>query len=552
MAIYGLHTSHDSCSAKIQGESLIYSYELEKFDESRYAYMRTRKHEELLIPEIEEDEILVLSGAEAGNIEVDGEVFPYNSIGYSSGNDNPLRIQDSYLPLPNRCMPIDTVYHTTCHVVGSYCASPFAQRGEGAFISMWDGGVRDMLFYIDYDKMEVTYFGFVTNFNGSVFMYSSLYWGPDKLPCAHKGDLKDFEKEVETRRNREHPDHVKLRGTPGVLMAYQGLGKVNEDVVAILKRTDSDAHQPFPSGREYPKLYTNLLDFEDPDIVASIYHYLGQKKIKRLLNMVRGLPGRKRNLILTGGCALNIKWNSAIRSTGEFEEVWAPPFCNDTGIALGAATTRMAVDNKSWDFEWDVYRGQELITTGYTKPYKEKWKREKCNLIRLAEILHYEDEPVVFLKGRAELGPRALGHRSILASPKNPEMKQRLNEIKGRAEFRPVAPICMEEHAPDYFTPGTPDPFMLFDHQVKESVKDTIPAVIHVDNTARLQTINKDQESDIYELLDQFYQLSGIPMLCNTSANERGKGFFPSITSALDWGRTKYVWAEGYLYEKVD
>ena len=549
--IYGLHPGHDSCIAKIQGDSLLYSHELEKFNESRYAYIKTKQHEELMIPDIEEGEHLVLSGQQKGSVEIDGELFQYDSIGYSSKNNNPLEIRESFLPLPSRGIIINTVYHTTCHVVGSYCASPFAQRGEDAFVSIWDGGVNDMLFYVNYEKLTVDYLGFLTGFNTGVFMYCSFYWGPDKLPCIEKRDLSTFDEESKIRENRENPEHIKLRGSPGVLMAYQALGEVKQEIVDILDTTYNKS-EPFPKGRAYTKLYKNLLNFEDPDIIASIYQYLGDKKIERLLRMVQGVPKRKRNLVLTGGAALNIKWNSAIRRTGEFEKVWAPPFCNDTGVGLGAATAKMVLSNKSWDFEWDTYRGQELITTGYTKSYKEDWKRAKCSLTKLAEVLYYEDEPVVFLKGRAELGPRALGHRSILASPKNEDMKQRLNDVKMREPFRPVAPICMEEHASDFFDPGTPDPYMLFDHHVRETVKDRIPAVIHVDGTARLQTINEDQEPGIYELLFQFYQISGIPMLCNTSANEKGRGFFPSVTSALDWGRTKYVWAEGYLYEKVE
>jgi len=555
MVIYGLHTGHDSASAKIEENKLIYSHELEKFNQPRYSYIKTAYHANSLIPNFNcDNDSLIISGEQhLGQIEVDGKFAYYSSVGYASGiGDNPLKTKKSILDFFGSYIPIETTYHTTCHLVGSYCCSPFMKRGEDAFVCMWDGGVNAMVFYISYDNLSIKYLGDASLFNGNVFSYISLYWGPLKLPGAIHNDFRGFTEEMHERLDRTKPDHLNWRGAPGILMAYQGLGKYNEKIVPLLKTIEEKSGEHFPRGWDYKKMSNALRQFSDEDIIATIYGYLGQTTMDNLADFVRSNKKKTPNMILTGGCALNIKWNSYFRSLNVCNEVWAPPFPNDCGIALGAATTKMVLQNKSWEFDWDVYRGQELITSGYTKPYKEKWKRTKCSLTRLAEILYYDDEPIVFLKGRAELGPRALGHRSILASPKNLNMKQRLNEVKGRASFRPVAPICMEEHAPEYFTPGTPDPFMLFDHEVKEEVKDFIPAVIHVDNTARLQTINEDQEPDVYELLFQFYQLSGIPMLCNTSANDKGKGFFPSLTSALDWERTKYVWAEGYLYEKVD
>jgi carbamoyltransferase len=155
----------------------------------------------------------------------------------------------------------------------------------------------------------------------------------------------------------------------------------------------------------------------------------------------------------------------------------------------------------------------------------------------------------VVLDGRAELGPRALGSRSIIAPATSPKMKDRLNEVKDREPYRPVAPICLEEAAPGVFTPGTPDPYMLFDHEVRPEWRARIPAIVHLDGTARLQTVGRG-DGAVRRLLESYFEASGIPVLCNTSANLKGSGFFPDVASALAWGRVDLVWSEGTLYRR--
>jgi carbamoyltransferase len=122
-----------------------------------------------------------------------------------------------------------------------------------------------------------------------------------------------------------------------------------------------------------------------------------------------------------------------------------------------------------------------------------------------------------------EFGPRALGGRSILASPLSPDMQQRLNEIKDREDFRPVAPVVLEEDAPDWFVNGRSSPFMLFVYDVAPDKAARIPAVRHVDGTARIQTINRGQNPLYYDLLKAFRQRTGVPVLVNTSFNTRSE-----------------------------
>ena len=130
------------------------------------------------------------------------------------------------------------------------------------------------------------------------------------------------------------------------------------------------------------------------------------------------------------------------------------------------------------------------------------------------------------------------------------ENKATINRMKGREAFRPVAPMCLVESAATYFDPGTADPYMLFDHRVREEYRRTLPAILHEDGTARLQTVSYQHSPDLHELLTTYGRLSGVPILCNTSANESGKGFFPDAESAMRWGKVEYVWANGFLYRK--
>jgi carbamoyltransferase len=166
----------------------------------------------------------------------------------------------------------------------------------------------------------------------------------------------------------------------------------------------------------------------------------------------------------------------------------------------------------------------------------------------LAELLAQVGEPVVVVDGPAELGPRALGNRSILAPCTDPRMRDRLNKMKGREHYRPVAPICLVEDAAIVFDPGTPDPYMLFDHRVRTEWAGRIPAVVHHDGTARLQTVGAGNGSRVGEVLREYRDRTGIPVLCNTSANHAGRGFFPDVGSAIEWGQCDYVWSSDTLH----
>jgi carbamoyltransferase len=146
-----------------------------------------------------------------------------------------------------------------------------------------------------------------------------------------------------------------------------------------------------------------------------------------------------------------------------------------------------------------------------------------------------DDDVVAWFQGRAEYGPRALGHRSLLAHPGRKANLGRLNDVKGREQFRPVAPMVLLERAPEIFARGPiPSPYMLFVHDVAPQWQDRIPAVVHVDGTARVQTVDPAKESLVAALLTAFERRTGLPVLVNTSLNTAGRPMVDDIKDVLE------------------
>jgi carbamoyltransferase len=234
------------------------------------------------------------------------------------------------------------------------------------------------------------------------------------------------------------------------------------------------------------------------------------------------------NLCLAGGVALNCVSNARIRDKGLFKNIWVQPASGDDGTALGAAlwVDAQQRNNNEKVFVMDhCYWGPQYTDTEIEKQLK-LWKVPYRKLENIAEEtadLLTQDKIIGWFQGRMEFGPRALGSRSILASPINPAMQARLNEVKDREDFRPVAPVVLQEKAHEWFNNAEYSPFMLFIYDVKEDKADKIPAVRHTDGTARIQTINQQQHKDYYDLLKAFERKTGVPVLVNTSFNTLGK-----------------------------
>jgi carbamoyltransferase len=261
--------------------------------------------------------------------------------------------------------------------------------------------------------------------------------------------------------------------------------------------------------------------------IAHSLQFVLEETVLELVHWLHRETGEE-NLCMAGGVALNCVLNARIRDKGPFKNLWVQPASGDAGTSLGAAiwvdVNEHKAVNKNYEMAhayWGPDYSDEEIEK-FLKWAKVPYRKLKNIAEETADIL-MQDKIIGWFQGRMEFGPRALGSRSILASPINASMQARLNEVKDREDFRPVAPVVLEEDAPQWFENASYSPFMLFVHDVKEDKADKIPAVRHVDGTARIQTVNKQQHEKYYGLLKAFKERTGVPVLVNTSFNTLGK-----------------------------
>ena len=210
-----------------------------------------------------------------------------------------------------------------------------------------------------------------------------------------------------------------------------------------------------------------------------------------------------KNLIIVGGSALNCATNGKIDQLKVFDRIWVPPNPGDAGLSLGAIAyhTKQPIN-----FE-HAYLGYNI--------------KSQIDINSIVDYLRQE-QVVAIANGRAEFGPRALGNRSILADPRGPDVKDRVNAVKKRETFRPFAPVILAEHADEYFELNH-NCYDYMQYAVRCKQPNLFPAIIHIDGTSRVQTVNKDSPSIIRKILEARYDKTGCPMLLNTSMNIKGE-----------------------------
>jgi len=300
----------------------------------------------------------------------------------------------------------------------------------------------------------------------------------------------------------------------------------------------------------------------DMDLAASI-QAVTEEIVLKIARHVHKVTGKK-DLVLAGGVALNCVANGKVILETPFRRLWVQPAAGDAGGALGAAL-----------FAWHQYLGNgrhvddrndsmkaSLLGSSYSNDRIEKFLNEKSipfaklsddDLARRVADLIAEEKVIGWFEGRMEFGPRALGARSIIGDARSPKMQETMNlKIKFRESFRPFAPSVLEEEAPRYFELGTASPYMLLVAPVKESrrrkmtadeeklfgieklnvARSEIPAVTHVDYSARIQTVDRRWNTLYYEMIKKFNEKYGCPVIINTSFNVRGEPMVESPAQA--------------------
>ncbi|HWT93919.1 MAG TPA: carbamoyltransferase C-terminal domain-containing protein [Solirubrobacteraceae bacterium] len=316
-------------------------------------------------------------------------------------------------------------------------------------------------------------------------------------------------------------------GEPRFLDRFRELMRATGDGGFVTEPVRWDEFAPRADGTSLDDVHADLASTVQTrleEVLLELASWLHEKTGERLLT-------------LSGGVALNCVANSRIWRESPFDEVWVQPASGDAGTALGAAlyaarelgdhTAPMptAALGRAWS---DEELAQWLDTAGIA------YERPDDVAEAVAEALA-DDAVVAWFQGASEYGPRALGHRSLMADPRRKENLERLNDVKGREQFRPVAPMVRAERAQDIFFDGPiPSPHMLFTHHVREGWAEQIPAVVHVDGTARIQTVDAADEPLVHRMLSAFERRTGVPVVVNTSLNTAGRPMVDDPRDALE------------------
>ncbi|MGN6701610.1 MAG: carbamoyltransferase family protein [Burkholderiaceae bacterium] len=393
------------------------------------------------------------------------------------------------------------VEHHLAHEASAFLAAPF---DECAVLTMDGRGERATTSYGIYRDGEYRRIRQVNLPDSLGLLYEAL---TDHLGFLHSSD----EYKVMALASYGEPKYVEQFRQ---VLRYDGDGEY--------RVTKQDWEALFGPRRPRQGAFTQ----QHMDIAHSLQAVL-EETVLKMVQWLHNETGSE-NLAMAGGVALNCVMNAKIRDIGPFKQVWAQPASGDSGTSLGAALwidkEERGAKKRVWQMDHAFlgpdYGDDEI--EAFLKQSKLTYRRAGDIVAETAELLA-RNKVIGWFQGRMEFGPRALGARSILASPLDASMQNLLNQIKDREDFRPVAPVVPEEDADAWFVNAGVAPFMVFVYEVRPEKADRIPAVRHVDGTARVQTINREQNARYYDLLKAFGARTGVPVLINTSFNTRGE-----------------------------
>lgn len=494
IVILGIKDGHDGALALIVGNHLTFCVEAEKDNGLRFSSITP----DILLKVMNLiDKPLDIIAHSGWNRATDSD---YDAIGAGyAGLEKIIYYQRTML---GQEVSYFSSSHERSHLLCAYGLSPFPQ-GQPCYALIWEGQFG-AFYRIDKD-VKITNLGSVIDNPGDRFAF--LYGLAD--PTFNFG-----------------PGQIRLNDA-GKLMAIAAYGKTNDIdkegqyIIDSLLNNHSDFRR-FIKDQFHNSPYYNI-GVETPRF-ATLAHHFSNAIFEKFHQFAKNnVVFDHAPLLIVGGCGLNCDWNTKWIETGLFSDVFIPPCPNDSGSAIGTAIDALLHSKGIAKITWSPYAGESASddienTSNFTQ--------DQYDPRLIAELL---DKGYIFgwVQGRYEIGPRALGNRSILAAPYPRENLARLNKIKNREGFRPIAPLCLEEYMADYFQPAHPSPYML---EFRRVVSKEIPAVTHVDHSARPQSVNESQNPRMHQLLTEYKQVSGIGVLCNTSLNFNGRGFINRLS----------------------
>ncbi|WP_114940821.1 carbamoyltransferase C-terminal domain-containing protein [Mucilaginibacter endophyticus] len=497
MNILAYNPGHDGAVAFLKDGHLVFSIEAEK--NSNYRYSPVSTHDVFrILGELEEEPDVICTG---GWWPRDNFEYLHGSnihVGYR-GTTQTERITDQRKFL-GKNIDYFSSSHERSHLLCAYGMSGL-EMGTPCYALIWEGSIG--AFYEIDGNLNVTLLGDVLNQVGN--RYAQLYGLADP----------SFPKDIPYFRFED----------AGKLMALASFSKRNPPSSEDTKLIDLLLRGSYQELSAYPVLkdskYYNIgVTDEEFCNLAGIY---SDRIFDIFFQFATTTLTKRLPLVIAGGCGLNCDWNTKWKQSGLFPEIFVPPVANDSGSAIGTAIDAQFHYTGNPKISWDVYSGlnfddSKSFDISQYDIYEPD--NEFISDLLAANLI------LAWVNGKYEIGPRALGNRSIIAAPFTENTRTRLNKIKQREQFRPIAPVCLEEDAIQWFDCHHSSPHMLFTYTVNT---DALAAVTHVNKTARIQTVSPTSNNQLYDLLLAFKRKTGYGVLCNTSLNFNGRGFINNI-----------------------
>ena len=512
MRILAFKSHHDGAVSCIEDGQLAFHLEPEKNGFDRYSHLTPNVVVKALSLLSGPPDVIALNGWEGG----DRIQAAYSGIARSS-----VIIGDT--PIVGKPGKFFSSSHERGHIIGTFGMSPFAE-GTPCYVLVWEGGFGS---FYELDK------------NGEISLIKHIMFEP--------GERYVFLYHIAS----DCLDELAPPGIAGKLMALAAFSNRSNANADEQKFIDSLLEVDFKRASAKKSQWKNS-DYYRLGVESEAFKQVAGKfsdqLFDRFYSFAKKSMSKRLPLLISGGCGLNCEWNSRWRDCGLFPEIFVPPCANDTGAALGTAIDAQFILTGRSKIKWSAYAGEEFDID--TTPPLSDFVASTYD-VNDVSVLLAQGKVVAWVQGVYEMGPRALGHRSILAAPFEPGMRDRLNQIKQRESYRPVAPLCLLQDVSQHFDWQGESPYMLFFQRVKNAA---LKAITHVDGSARVQTISSSQNQKLYDLLHAFRALSGVGVLCNTSLNYPGKGFINQMSDLVSFAKHRGLDAfvvDDVLYTRV-
>ncbi|WP_340682874.1 carbamoyltransferase C-terminal domain-containing protein [Amycolatopsis coloradensis] len=511
MLILSMKEGHDGGIVAIEDGKLLFALESEKDNYPRYDRITGELMARAAGMLDKQPDVVALGGWVKGEFSVE----PPSRTGYFGVGEG--AISDEAGKFFGKDVRYFSSTHERSHIYTSLGMAP-AAPGQAYYSLVWEGNIGD--FYRIDERGEATHLQHVLTDPGAKYAY--LFALADPVFPLGKGKFRfnDAGKQMALTGFAEPgPLTPEEQKTIDFILDRDGI------ILGLSKEEMSWSH--LYNAGVWSQEYRNAAAKHSQAIFDRFYDYAEK-------NLTEGLP-----LLISGGCGLNCDWNRLWRESGLFSSVFVPPCPNDSGSALGTAIDAQWFYTGQATIEWDVYAGENFVEDVVPDPAKY----ETRPLVASEVAKYLKDGNIIgWARGRYEMGPRALGNRSILAAPFTVDTTVRLNKIKRREDYRPIAPIALESDAPQWFVGSVEDPYMLYFNHV---TSDELKAITHVDGTARTQTVTRERNAGITDLLEAFREQTGFSVLCNTSLNNNGRGFLNRTSDLIEYGETYGL--DGYV-----